>query len=321
MKYEYHGVKHRCDCCGEEHDGNYCPLCGQKATLGPVTWHSVWAGVMEIWGLHSRSLTYTAWQLLARPGHLMRDYVIGKRQVSFPPVKMLVILGVIVFLIGHWIDPQQYNHEMQKVVSNDTFSYIKYAFNWLKVHEEWFTLFVFSILILPTWLVFRHAPLLPRHTLPQGFFIQTFIAIQVMIIELILIPCHLIPSAKVIYSSVQVVLMLIYLFVDYKQLFGYSWWGTIWRLIVIVLMIAFAVVIIGAMVSAFSINRREPLEILGIIQAVMLTILLLYLIIHFINTINTRAWRTKGKWAIFKWPLIAIVGLIVFSVLGFIIIS
>ena len=321
VNYKYPGEKHRCDCCGEEHEGNFCPLCGQKATHGPVTWESVWAGWLEIWGMHSRSLPYTAWQLLTRPGYLMHDYITGKRQVSFPPVKMLVILGFIVFLLGHWVNPQKYTHEITTIASGDSLYYIKYAFAWLKTHEEWFTLFTFSFLILPTWIVFRHAPRLLRHTLPQGFFIQTFIAIQVMILSLILILLELNPTTKSIASSTNICLILIYLLIDYKQLFGYSWWGTIWRGISMLFMIIFAIFIIGGTISAFTIKQVKALETFGVIQATLSAAWILYLLIYIVNVINTRAWRTKSKWAIFRDPIIALAVVIAISALGFIMLS
>jgi len=66
---------------------------------GPITWHSVWQGVMDVWGVGTRSLPFTLWQLLWRPGYLIRDYISGKRQVSFPPVKMLVVMAVHLVLV------------------------------------------------------------------------------------------------------------------------------------------------------------------------------------------------------------------------------
>lgn len=306
MTYEYLGGKHCCDCCGEEHEGNFCPLCGQKATHGPITWKSVWVGWLEIWGLHSRSLPYTAWQLLMRPGYLMRDYITGKRQVSFPPVKMLVILGIIVYMLGHWVSPQDYSHEIKDVASNDSFYYVKYAFSWLQAHEEWFALFICSFLILPTWLVFRNAPLIKRHSLPQGFFIQTFIAIQIMVLELICMPIELSATTKNIGISIEFFLAFIYLFVDYKQLFGYSWWGTIWRLIITLLMVVFAVYVISSTIYLCFLRQIKDIEKFGYFQAIILPALTIYLMIHFTKAINTRAWRIKGKWAIFKGPLIVI---------------
>ena len=88
-----------CYNCDNDFSGNFCPICGQRAEVGRVGWKSIKDNVAILWGMDSRSLGYTLLQLLGRPGYLVRDYISGRRQVSFPPVKMLVIvcLFVVVF--------------------------------------------------------------------------------------------------------------------------------------------------------------------------------------------------------------------------------
>ena len=320
VDYKYPGEKHRCDCCGEEHEGNYCPLCGQKASLGPVTWKSVWGGVMELWGLHSRSLPYTAWQLLFRPGHLMRDYVTGKRQVSFPPVKMLVLLGVIVYLLGHWLSPQEYSHEIGNITATGSFYYISYAWNWLLKHQEWYTLFLFSALIFPTWYVFRHAPLLKRHTLPQGFFIQVFGVNQSMVISLIALlmtlMLYFVPKGGI--NVVAFLITIIYLFIDYKQLFGYSWWGTIWRLLMIAVIISLVIANVSGVISIFteSHDSSKPFELIGSLFSLLFLLWITYLMIYFTDVINRKAWLERGKWVVVKWQLFITVAIILSLVLA-----
>lgn len=324
VEYKYTGEKHRCDCCGEEHEGNFCPLCGQKATQGPVTWKSVWAGVMEIWGMHSRSLPYTAWQLLFRPGHLMRDYVTGKRQVSFPPVKMLVLMGVIVYFIGHWVAPKEYTHDIDKISSTGAMYYLEYAWQWLLHHSEWLSLAIGSVLILPTWFVFRHAPLLKRHTLPQGFFIQVFLANQGLVIELFFLLIGLllffVPQDDIV-LGIQFCVLLMYLVIDYKQLFGYNWWGTIWRLMMMFIVTIFVVGLIGDTVDTLmsvtgssALNTADSNLIMRAIfrLSVMLVFCsyLLYILLYSINTINRKTWLERGKWKAWRVPII-LTGIIV----------
>ena len=95
-----------CNNCGHDYRGNFCPVCSQKAGMGRIGWKSVRQGIMDIWGLGTRSLIYSIWQLLWRPGHLIGEYIDGKRQVSFPPVKMLFILAVIYSMVVYWFFPE-----------------------------------------------------------------------------------------------------------------------------------------------------------------------------------------------------------------------
>ena len=85
----------------------YANILDVSATLGPIGWSSVRQSVMDIWGLgsRSRSVLYSVWQLLFRPGYFISDYISGKRQVSFPPIRMLFILAVAYAIIFLWLFP------------------------------------------------------------------------------------------------------------------------------------------------------------------------------------------------------------------------
>ena len=265
---------------------------------------------MEIWGLHSRSLPYTAWQLLFRPGYLIRDYVTGKRQVSFPPVKMLVLLGVIVYLLGHWWLPNSFSHEMPQITATGALYYVNYAWKWLMVRDEWLMLVLFSTFIIPTWIVFRQAPMLKRHTLPQGFFIQVFIANQSLVIELIGLLVSLL-LFFVPYSSIRVVILLflvVYLYIDYKQLFGYNWWGTLWRMVTMLVLIFMIALLLGIGIAVFneSGGRGNVRVIVGIVIALIVNVYLTALMIYSINVVNRKTWRERGIWQAWKVPIIAV---------------
>lgn len=61
---------------------------------------------------------------------MIGDYISGHRQMSYPPLKMLIIVALFLVIIEN----------------------------------------------LPEWSLFRYAPRHSYHTLPEGFFIQVFMA-------------------------------------------------------------------------------------------------------------------------------------------------
>lgn len=233
---------HHCVNCGHDFVGNYCPYCSQKQGLGRITWKSVARSVAEVWGIHSRSLPFSVVQLFLRPGYFISDYIQGKRQVTFPPVKMLAIiavLGVIVdFLTGAI-------HGMIRINPEEKMSYISNAFAWLNVylngafpppsdylsevmiwlnkHPDVLSLIMLSFLIIPNYFIFRFAPRNTRHSIPQGFFIQVFSTVVFLILNML----YDITSMGWLVFILGAVLV----FVTYKQLFGYSVWGTLWRVV------------------------------------------------------------------------------------------
>ena len=228
--------EHRCHCCGHSFRGNYCPHCSQKAGVGRITWRSVRNGVLDIWGLGSRSMTLSIWQLLYRPGYFIGEYISGKRMVSFPPVKMLFIITLIYANIFFWFFPDVLNLplEGQKAVGYKL---------WIREHYSWAMLVMSVLAIIPTWVIFRWSPRNSHHTIPEGFFIQVLFQTLTVVLSLMTIPLDFTHSyfSTVIYD----LLIMFYYFVGYKQLFGYGIWGTLWRqvLVLICVILSFMVLI------------------------------------------------------------------------------
>ena len=210
---------HHCANCENNYAGNYCPHCSQKAGTGKISWKSVIEGALEVWGMHSRSLPYTLMQLVLRPGHMISDYINGKRQVSFPPVKMLLILGIIsvavdsVFVIGDAL-----TSDLEPVLLGE-WRFLHKTMLWVKANPGWGWLMISSYFLIPTWAIFRYSPKNPYHTLPQGFFIQVFLSMHVLLID---------DFADITSDVFYALIPLCYTYVN-KQLFGHGLWGTIWR--------------------------------------------------------------------------------------------
>lgn len=212
-------VQH-CHNCGTTFSDNFCPRCGQRAEVGRVGWKSLKENIALLWGMDSRSLSYTLFQLLTRPGYLVRDYISGRRQVSFPPVKMLVIVSLFMVIF------ESVFHLENEVMSiHFNIPEIDNVIKWFNDNKSWGTLFYQIFFILPTWVVFRFAPGYPRHTLPEGFFLQIFVSTQSLLLTFL----------DYLSADFENVVATIFLIITYRQLFGYSWWGTLWRLIITVL--------------------------------------------------------------------------------------
>ena len=222
--------------------GNFCPLCSQKHSVGPITWKSVLQSIGEVWGLHNRSLLYSVVQLFLRPGYFIGDYISGKKQVSFPPVKMLAIIAVMGVLVDFLTGAI---HGMIRINPEEKMAYITNVFRWLNdhfngvfpppsdylndvlmrlnTHPDLLSLIMLSFLIVPNYFIFRFAPRNTRHTIPQGFFIQVFSTVVFLILNMFY---DLTGLGWLVFIISEVLL-----FFTYKQLFGYGVWGTIWRLV------------------------------------------------------------------------------------------
>ena len=208
--------RHHCANCGYDFAGKFCPHCSQKAGLKKVSWKSVFQSTAEVWGMGNRSLLYSLWQLIWRPGYFISDYINGKRQVSFPPVKMLVLMGVVSVIMDHLFGINEF-----KVVEGDT-SLVAQFVAWIKSSPGWGGLFMTGFFLIPTWCLFRYAPRNTKHTLPQGFFITVFMAVLALIVECLI---------DLFGYYFYIMIPLCYFYV-YRQLFGYGFWGNFWRVVI-----------------------------------------------------------------------------------------
>lgn len=230
-----------CKCCNHLYRGNYCPKCGQNKRIDSLSWESVRVETMNVWGLGNRSMPYSLWQILLRPGYFISDYINGKRQVSFPPVKMLVIMGFFASLL-------QYLFETPSVIpipdQNSELYFLKAFIEWCDANEGWTMLIMCSFLILPTWILFRNSPRNTRHNLPEGFFIQTFMAILMVVISIV----------DVLIGALSWFVGIYFYYTAYRQLFGYSVWGTVWRMIFCVAVAAFT--LLQSAIFTFLLNLK-----------------------------------------------------------------
>ena len=93
-----------CASCGNDYQGNYCPRCGQSATVGRFSFKNALKHFLDVWGMGNRSMFRSLRDLTLRPGYLIRDYIGGMQSAYFPPFKMFFVLAAIALLVEHGIN-------------------------------------------------------------------------------------------------------------------------------------------------------------------------------------------------------------------------
>ena len=207
---------HHCVNCDNDFVGNYCPYCSQKAGLKKVSWKSVRQSIAEVWGMHNRSLLYSLWQLIWRPGYFISDYINGRRQVSFPPVKMLMLMALVSVLVDCIFG----GHHMNSINSQDLIDPLS---TMEQVSPGWFWLILTCFFLVPTWILFRYAPRNTKPSLPQCFFIHVFMGVETLIID----------DLADFFTPYFYILLPLCFFYAYRQLFGYGVWPNFWRVMLV----------------------------------------------------------------------------------------
>jgi hypothetical protein len=208
---------HQCAGCGHTYEGIYCPVCGQRYDEGKVDWHTIWKDLVSIFGLDKPNsfLAFFA-QLFARPGYMIGDYISGRQKMYSSPIGMLgIVAGVTVLVRTNGQDPES----AWLLSLADGGGIVGAVLTWLSGHLNWAILIQAALLIIPTWMLFRHSPRHNRHTWPQGIYIQVFMASLVLICIML----------RDLVGDWILVLVPVFYYIAYRQLFGYSVWGTLWR--------------------------------------------------------------------------------------------
>jgi hypothetical protein len=87
-----------CKNCGYSVEGNYCSHCGQKASVGRITFSSILQEVSESIFQVNKGFSHTLIGLFVRPGDSINEYLEGKRKSHFKPIAYLLILSTVYFL-------------------------------------------------------------------------------------------------------------------------------------------------------------------------------------------------------------------------------
>ena len=107
---------------------------------------------------------------------------------------------------------------------------------------------------LATLMAFRRKKNKLRYNLTEHVFIQAYIACQILLLSIIVLPFN--GSAQVGDLYELPILFIFALFcLDYKQLYGYTWWRSFWTTILmffysLILLIIFAIIVMALIVAA-----------------------------------------------------------------------
>ena len=98
---------------------------------------------------------------------------------------------------------------------------------WLDSHESFFMLILLLLFSWPLWLLFRHCPAIPDMRLSECIVAMVYISNMLTIYSIIPSFLCFSPKAQVMIEILCNLLIII----PIKQLSGYSYWHTIWRIV------------------------------------------------------------------------------------------
>ena len=227
---------------------------------------------METWGLGSRNIFYTAWHLMWRPGHVINDYLNGRRNRYLQPFFMFFVLTLILVQLA-WLlnvqppknmdmtltayeilrDHKEMFNEEQSTKILDVAQKLDAVQDWCDENRGWDILIHSLGVILVSWLLWRKSPRIGtgEWAVESGEMVTDYnFAEIVTAIGYILCQLQLISMLAMILFRrlpfdhmqgwamiVPKLILFVILCIDFKQLFQRDWWPTVWRTAVIVLFV------------------------------------------------------------------------------------
>ena len=273
--------QHDCATCGTHYQGNYCPRCGQSAKIGRYSFKNAFMLFLDVWGLGNRGMFRSIRDLLLRPGYMIRDYLNGMQMAYFPPFQMFFLLCALSLVVDTGFNIQGVNRMKQqkkeanelvygtnteqekankieiKVTQQPDKATIKEAektelaneeFNriaekgseWMEQHMSVFFLICLLVFSIPLWLLFRHGPNIPDIRLSECFVAMVYVVNVLLIFGIIPSLFCFSMKGEIIYTLLTLMLMITPL----KQLFGFSYWGTIWRVAIAAMSLFVALILL-----------------------------------------------------------------------------
>ena len=188
---------------------------------------------------------------------------------------MLFLLAILMVFADFLTAPVDNATEIELSVNGEEGIRIQWlvsSVDWLRDNPAWALLLYTAFMVVPTRLLFRYAPRYPRHTLPEGIYIQIFMS---CLIALFLALSSFLPAMEIF--------IFIYYIIAFRQLFGFSIWGTLWRTLMCwwsSFVLAVILVIVLGTVVFHSFMNDEPIEsiimVLSIIFVSQLLLLFLF---------------------------------------------
>lgn len=194
--------------CGGEIQHHFCPYCGQKKEVEKLNWRSLLHEIAHFFTHIEKGFLNTSFQLLIRPGRVIKGYLEGKRKKYHKPISFYLIWAAI-HLITYTLVINLMHYENLRSGSGNPFFSSKEEITYVVQHTQVFGLLLIPIQSLFIWVIVSHSKMNYIETLTTSIYafaiIEMLIFFQIFIVGLLLQTNFLtngfVLQVQVVYSS------------------------------------------------------------------------------------------------------------------------
>ena len=149
-----------CKNCGQPVEYRYCGHCGQDAGIGRINWQSFLSDLSHSILYIDKGFLFTVKQLFLRPGTCLRDYLAGRRKLSFKPVGFVLILATLYFLVTRLLDKNTWLDDLvigfiQGATNSESTENVPEILIWFSESYAYSILLLLPVFSLSSFLAFR----------------------------------------------------------------------------------------------------------------------------------------------------------------------
>ncbi len=94
----------KCKNCNTELSRDFCPNCGQRASINKVTFKETFQDFIDVIFSVNAPLFLTLKLLVVNPGKLFREYLSGRRKTYYKPVPFFILTALIMIFTRSMLD-------------------------------------------------------------------------------------------------------------------------------------------------------------------------------------------------------------------------
>jgi hypothetical protein len=122
----------QCKNCNNPVSENFCPNCGQTATLKRIDKHYISHEILHLLHLE-KGFFYTVKELMTRPGHSIKEFINENRHKHVKPVAYLIVTSLIYTIIAHFFHAAEINNSKVQLDFGKA-SYVGKMLHWMQTN-------------------------------------------------------------------------------------------------------------------------------------------------------------------------------------------
>lgn len=178
-----------CKNCHHRFEGKYCSNCGQIASTERINLqyliHAISISVLQL----ERGFLFTVKELFLHPGHMIRDFLEGKRQPYVRPLSFLIFTSALYVLVSHFLELNTHSKDivegfklgMEDNNQSEADTKLLTLLTWITSSNALSVLLTLPLFSLGSFLAFKSV----KYNYFEHLVLNTYIAAQQMIIYLV----------------------------------------------------------------------------------------------------------------------------------------